>query len=94
MIHLHLMGPGFRATGNLISTIQMLISLCVLETGAPQCTSVSTTCCVMFWLVQQGRGTPCRQPAQAASGLGMGARWRSQWNEETWKEELEFSLEK
>lgn len=60
------MDPGFKATGNLISAIQMLISLCVLETESQQSTSVSTTSLWDVLAGTQGRGTPCRHPAHAA----------------------------
>lgn len=66
VIHLHLMDPGFSATGNLISTIQMLISLCVLETEAQQPTSISAMCLCDVLAGAQGRGTPRGHTAHAA----------------------------
>lgn len=41
VIYLHQLDPGFSATGDLISTIEMLISSCVLEAEELRSTSIS-----------------------------------------------------
>lgn len=92
MIHLHLMDPGFSATGNLISTIQMLISLCVLETEAQRCASISA---VFLCHVLAGTGV-AGPPADTQHmlhniGFGVGREWEC-W-EQTWEEEIGSTLE-
>ena len=57
-IHLHVMDPECSATSHLISTIQMLISLCVLETEGSSPSPLAQCACAMCWLVRRAAVPP------------------------------------